>query len=107
MRVEGRLSDADINGTDGIIKRFQTSGMTLENAGIVVVPLTAKGGAPETNNRVVKTPFDPDASKIKLELTITPAVKPFMSSIFLMGENNRSEHKIVVGGTILSEYVED
>ena len=102
MRVEGRLSDEDIIN---IKDKLEESGMEIDkdasDKDLIVVT-----GNFNADGRVVKSTSNADASKMTLEMTIKPAATPFASSIFLMGKNDKSGHRIKVSGMILSEYVE-
>ncbi len=96
IRIEGYLTEDDENK---LAKTFSQSGMELDD--IQMVPREKGGGG-----RVLKDINNPENSEITMQLTIKPAVKPFMSGILLKDYEDTGEYKIEVGGSVLSEYVD-
>jgi hypothetical protein len=102
IRIEGYLSAEDEGKYDlgtGIQGAFKNCGMKIES--IQDCPRATLGDA-----RVRRNPGNPDASEIKLNLTIIPAMMPFVSGIFLGNDTSNPNFRIKVGGAVLSERVD-
>lgn len=102
VRIEGYLStddEGDYDAETGLHGAFKRAGMQLET--ISDCPRQSQG-----DPRVIRNPGNPDASHIKITLSIMPAATPFVSGLFIEQETSSEDYRIVVGGAVLSERVD-
>lgn len=96
IRVEGYLTTTD---EISMANKISSSGMTIES--ISDCPRQSLGNA-----RVCRNPATPDASQIKITLTIKPENRPFMMGRLIGASDAANTYRMKVGGTVLSERVD-
>jgi hypothetical protein len=95
VRIEGFLATADeIEMKD----RLKSVGLPVED---ISGPRQSNG-----DDRVLRNPQNPDASRITMVVTCRPTQRPLVVGLLIGGKAASDSFRIRVGGTVLSERVD-